>query len=285
MTPDISDALISGDGRLTRVFATMGRAFIRRPLALLSVGALSFLPVILYTAESFFYHDVIGPYESKLAEFGLDWLPSLRALFLCLLLSFCFAWSSGPLCWISHKAIYPNRKIIPIIKSFRAFLPMLGLWVLIFFVITLWIIGAEVLDRTTSTKTRFILYIWLGLLLALLAAAPAYLSLCAPVFTLENGSLRTRWQRIMALGKGFRWRSIGYTMACALAALLLTASLATALVAVLPFDIRYKLDDWIFLANVGIFWMALCLMATSLYARIRLARGELEPEDVANVFE
>jgi hypothetical protein len=285
MTPDIADALISGDGRLTRVFPTMGRAFLRRPFALMGIGAISFLPIFLYLVTPNVVSDTLDRWEGQLGVTAATLLPSLKAIFLFSLLSFCFAWSSGPLCWISYRAIYPARKIIPFAKSFRALLPLFGLWLLIFFVIMAWVIGADLMNKIINDTTEFMPYIWLGLLLALLAACPAYLSLCAPVFTLEDGSLRTRWQRMMALSKGFRWRSVGYTMACAAIAFLLTASLSTAAVAALPFDIRYVLDDWIYLATFGLFWMALCLMATSLYARIRLAHGELDPEDVANVFE
>jgi hypothetical protein len=285
MTPDVLDALTPGDGRLTRVFSTAGLAFLRRPFALMGIGSISFLPLLLYAVSPAIFPERFHSWGAQVPATLASLMPPPRTFFVAALFSFCFALCSGPLCWISYRAIYPDKKIISFARSFRSLLPMLGIWLLIFFVMLIWFALADLMYNTIGVDTEFLPYLWFGVLLALLASAPAFLSLCAPVFTLEGGSVRTRWRRATTLGNGYRWRSIGYTMGCAVPAFLVAVWLSTAILAVLPFRIRQLLDDWIYLSHFGFFWMIMCLLVTSLYARIRLARGELDPEDVAYVFE
>jgi hypothetical protein len=285
MTQDMSDALIYSDGRLTRVFSTAGLAFLRRPFALMGVGSISFLPLLLYTVSPAIFPERFNSWGAQVPATLASLMPPPRTFFVAALFSFCFALCSGPVCWISYRAIYPDKKIISFARSFRSLFPMLGIWLLIFFVMLIWFALADLMYNVISVDMEFLPYLWFGVLLALLASAPAFLSLCAPVFTLEGGSLRTRWQRATMLGNGYRWRTIGYTIGCAVPAFLVAVSLSTAILAVLPFRLRLLLDDWVHLSNFGLFWMVMCLIATSLYARIRLARGEVDPEDVANVFE
>jgi hypothetical protein len=284
MTPDISDALITGNGRLTRVFATMFLALRRKPLALLAAGMMSFMPMLIY---------ILRPFNAYIQDMLYRWpvqgvpshFPPPITFIIFALVSFCFAWSTGPLCWLTYKAIYPDKKNGSFLGSFRALLPMMLLWMLIFLLSTLAFMVADILPRFMTGDTEYVLLIWLGLMLAGLASLPAFLCLFAPVVTLEKGTLKQKWSRMMALGKGFRWLIIGYALACGLAGFIAAFALATGLVAILPMEIRYTMDDWIYLANLGVFWMAMCMIATVLYARIRLARGELDPEDVATVFE
>ncbi len=285
MTPDISDALVSGDGRLTRLFITIGRAFVRRPFALMLTGLLSFMPMLLYIVKPFGSQLTYAVSGGSSAFQIWSLLPPPATFIIFTLLCLCFAWSAGPLCSLTYQAIYPTKPPVPLTKSLRAVVPMFLLWLTIFFCILLWVIIAEISDRYLPSQLYYVGYIWLALLLALLASMPAFLSLFAPVFTLETGTWREKWRRMMSLGAGYRWRSIGYSMACGLAGFIVAFALSTGLVAILPTSLRFQLDDWIYLANFGVFWMAMCMMATVLYARIRVARGELDPEDVATVFD
>lgn len=285
MTPDISDALVSGDGRITRVLPTMGRALLRRPVALLITGVIAFLPMQLLFLIPAHLRSFLDSYDTgALRPFG-SLLPPPMTFIVFILLSFCFAASTGPLCWISYRAIYANKTPVSLLKSARALLPVFLLWLLVFFTILLWVMVIELFDRYVTTGIGYVSYILVGILLAALAALPAYLSLFAPVFTLEAGSWRTNWRRVKTLGAGFRWRSLGYSLSCGLAGTLAAFALSTGLVAILPVSIRFQLDDWIYLASFGMFWMMMCVLATALYARIRLARGELDAEDIATVFE
>jgi hypothetical protein len=279
MTPEIG-----GDQRLSRVFATMFLAFRRKPVPLLVLGALSFVPLLIALS--------IGRYGRTQFRFLDSWsnafLDSLLpppTLFLVLFITcICFAFLAGPISVLSYRAIYPAKISVPMAKSFRAFWPMFLAWLAIFMLNAVGGFGAELLSRWVSGKFNYIIYVWLFAWLALFAALPAFLSLLAPVFTLDEGNYQTKGRRMIVLGQGFRWRIIGYSMACGLLGLIAVFALAAALVAALPATYRYQLDEWIYLVHLGIFWMVMCVLATTLYCRLRVARGELDPEDIADVF-
>ncbi len=284
MTPDIMDADIAGHGRLTKVFWAAGQALLKKPLPLMGAGAVSFLPLGVYVT---FASTLIQRYPA-LSRWGssrlTDFLPPPSFLLILLCLSFSFALSAGPLCALAARAMTPGKKTVSLPASLRSFLPMFGLWLGIFLLMLVWGVSAATFERYLPAGTDFLIYIWLLLLLALLCAMPAWFSLAAPVLTLEAGSLREKIRRINTLGKGYRWRSIGYAMAAGVAGFIVSFALATALVASVPASVRFQIDDWMYLVTFGIFWMTLCVMATALYMRVRIAHGEFDPQDVANVF-
>ncbi len=284
MTPDITDADIAGHGRLTKVFWAAGQALLRKPLALLAAGAVSFLSLGVYVSfASTLYRRY--PALSRWGSSGLtDFLPPPSFLLILLCLSFSFAVSAGPLCALAARGMSPNKKTVSLLSSLRSFLPMFALWLGIFLLMLVWGVSAATLERYLPDGTDFVIYGWLLLLLVLLCAMPAWLSLAAPVLTLEAGSLVEKIRRINKLGKGHRWRSIGYAMAAGLAGFIVSFALATALVASVPTSVRFQIDDWIYLVTFGIFWMTMCVLATALYSRLRIAHGEFDPQDVANVF-
>jgi hypothetical protein len=275
---------IAGDGRLTHVFATMAKALLKKPVSQILYGVANFVPLGVWMETMPDFQRSPGWFNNW-HNTTLDSLLPAPGLFVSLgVVSLCFAALAGPSCVLTFRAIYPAKPSPSLFRSYRAVVPVFSVWAMIYLTMTLWGVTAELLSRHLDNDLQFVIYIWLGLLIAALAGLPAFLSLLVPVFTLESGTLKTKWQRMLVLGAGFRWRMIGYALVSGLLGLVAAFSLATAFVAVLPASLRIKHDDWIYMAHLGVFWMMMCVLATAVYCRLKIARGELDAEDVAAVF-
>jgi hypothetical protein len=274
----------AGDGRLTRVFATMGQALRRQPFSLVLAGAISFLPLMLLLSVRLPLEQRF-PFLSAWSGDGLRvHLPQPWTVVTMIGTALCFAILAGPMCALAWRGVYPQKSGMRLNKSFRAFLPMFLIWLGIFLLMLVWGFTAEIISRTFYGDQDYVVYVWLLLLLALLVALPAFLSLMAPVFALEDGTVRQKWQRMRTLGKGYGGRMIGYAMVCGLVGMICVTATTAGLVAMFPNSVRFADGSALYLVQLGLFWMLMCVLATALYCRLKMARGELDAEDVAEVF-
>jgi hypothetical protein len=264
---------IGGDGRLTRVFITFGKALIAHPLAYLVICVLGFLPLFLLTGTQ-----ALGFMTSLQGNISvIYWFGGLFVI-----------GATAVVCVLSIKVsalprghIVSRAEIIAALRYVPHMMLVLGIFAGSIYG---WTLLSSIASRAQVQGHSNWWIVWLLGFIFILFVLPAFLLLFPPVFVLENGTFAEKIKRGVALTRGFRWRIIGLFFVVSVVSLGVFSSLMAASISLMQWEKSQRITSWIAFTHFALFWSAISILAATLHTRIRHARGEINLPDVAEIF-
>ncbi len=265
---------MGGDGRLTQVFVSFGSALIAHPIAYLIICVLGFLPVFVATGTTAlnYFFAFIRSYPSVAYTLASLFFLSFTAV-VCVLSIKSSAKPRGE--FLSYEDIIAALRYVPHV-----------LLVLCIFAGSVygWFQLARIASRVSGDAHGGWWLVWLIGYIFILFALPAFLLLFPPVFVLEMGTFSEKIKRGIDLARGFRWRILGIYFVVSIASLTFFSALMAVSISLMQWEESQRIASWIAFTYIALFWSAMSIFSSSLYTRIRHARGEINLPDIAEVF-